>query len=107
VKFIPLIMLVGGLLSGCARPSPLFSDDGAKLVLGSHDFHYQEPGKPETVCTYGSKRRPVAACRDGTTSRLTVSGLFFKGVILAEFKGKRFSPASEPTLRSNAGRISE
>ena len=87
-----LPVLAAGLLSGCARMPPVFSDDGATISFKGEKFRYRVPGQTEVSCDFDDQRK-LAVCDNGLTSKLVVAGLPFRGVVLVEFDGRRFRPA--------------
>lgn len=93
--FSVLTVLAAGLLSGCARMPPVFSDDGATISLKGEKFRYRAPGQTEVSCEFDDQRK-LAVCDDGLTSEFVVAGLPFHGVVLVEFDGRRFRPAEHP-----------
>lgn len=91
-KFLSVLtVLVTGLLSGCARIPPVFSDDGATISFKGEKFKYRAPGHAEASCKFDDQRK-LAVCDNGLTSRLVVAGLPFHGVVLVEFDGRIFRP---------------
>ncbi|AHF86623.1 hypothetical protein RLEG3_11880 [Rhizobium leguminosarum bv. trifolii WSM1689] len=92
-KFLSLLtVLAAGLLSGCARMPPVFSDDGATILFKGEKFKYQAPGQAAVSCEFDDQRK-LAVCDNGLTSELVTAGLPFHGVVLVEFDGRRFRPA--------------
>ena len=90
-----LAVLATGLVSGCARMPPVFSDDGATISFQGEKFKYHAPGRAEVSCKFDDQRK-LAVCDNGLTSELVVAGLPFHGVVLVEFDGRRFRPAEQP-----------
>jgi hypothetical protein len=90
-----LAIVATGMLAGCARTPPVFSDDGAAIAFLGDTFAYQKPGQAEVTCRF-DKNRNLAVCDNGITSELVVAGLPFHGVVLVEFDGRQFKPARRP-----------